>query len=486
MTKAGVHLANGSQDIARVIALGCGHHLALEMQAEYLAQCPGENHMRLWRKASDDLDTILATMHFWWQSGWRSLIPWNEANIESPEMSYSQIAAAFIALSDALQPREGIVLHWPALSPSRGYRERAADWLPAARLADIVDVHAYGSAAQILEILDWHHSQLPDKEILLTECNPGAGNGFDQAWWATEYLTLLAEADKRPWLRACIGFIWQWHNPDMTLPTTVDWIDQPIEAAVRNRPKEESAVSIAVAILPSNQIQNVSPVQPAYNEKGGMDFLAQTLEATMRAAGINAKAFIGAADTGASVANLITQQDKAAEWIVAQPQTAKLSLNLHTDSGTVSHTFGIFAPRTGEASERCADVISEAAQRVLGTETRRVISKLGAVDYNEYIFATHAKSVAVLIELCTHTLQRDMDALYSRLNQLAQAITEAALLLGGGAGSAPATTDYRAECERMRAELAAATARTAEANKRLGEQASIAKAAISMMEKIRG
>ncbi len=43
----GIHLANGAQDITRVISLGCHHHLALEMQADYLSHCPGERYLEV-------------------------------------------------------------------------------------------------------------------------------------------------------------------------------------------------------------------------------------------------------------------------------------------------------------------------------------------------------------------------------------------------------------------------------------------------------
>lgn len=477
MTKAGIHLANGPQDIARVVSLGCGHHLALEMQAEYLAQCPGERYIRLWNRPGDDpidiadsiRDYLGITRHF---------IIWNEANIET-DLSYQQTADCFTRARQIIGG--DVILHWPALSPSRGYRERAADWLPAARLADIVDVHAYGSAAQILEILDWHHSQLPDKEILLTECNPGAGNGFDQAWWATEYLTLLAEADKRPWLRACIGFIWQWHNPDMTLPTTVDWIDQPIEAAVRNRPKEESAVSIAVAILPSNQDCNTGTI-PGYSEMGGMmGQLGPRVQTALRQRGVNAYMFETKPESKDAVPlqNLHAQCRAAKKWLDGVPEPVKLALSLHTnavgkDKTPFSHTAYLW--ETDEA-RRLGEAVAKRVQAALGTK------QLISIKSDRYVYQVDLEPfVSGLLEVCAHDYRPDLDALYAKVDAVAEAIADGILDYVGR----PDVVDYRAECERMRAELAAATARTAEANKRLSEQASIAKAAISMLEKIKG
>jgi hypothetical protein len=244
---AGIHLANGPQDIARVVSLGCDHYLALDLPRygdtpsgiEYLQQCPGSRYLRLTHRATDSTADIVASAKRAYERGIRDVTPWNEANIESPDLTYAQVADHFLAVRKKVTDLGGLILHLPPLSPSRGYREHAAEWLPAARMADVVDVHAYGSCQQILEIVDWYHSVLPDKELLLTEVNAGAGNVFDQAWWAREYLALLEALQSRPWCIAAIGFIWQWHRPDMALPTTVDWIGQPIEAAVRNARKPE-------------------------------------------------------------------------------------------------------------------------------------------------------------------------------------------------------------------------------------------------------
>lgn len=234
----GIHLANGEQDVGRVISLGCDHYLALEMQAHYLAQCPGNRYVRLWNSPKDDLSDMVAKARRY-DGITDHIIPWNEANIET-DLSYRAIAEAFLKFRQMVGP--DVVLHWPALSPSRGYREHAEEWLPAARAADVVDVHAYGTCEQMLEIVDWHHQVLPDKELLVSEFNAGAGNTFDQAWWAGEALRFLEALQERPWVRAAVGFIWEWHHPDVALPSTVNWKDQPIETAVRNAAKPERRI----------------------------------------------------------------------------------------------------------------------------------------------------------------------------------------------------------------------------------------------------
>lgn len=231
----GIGLANGWQDIERVKSLGCDHYLALEGQADYLSRCPGEKYVRMWNKPGDDPMDIADTFKDY-MGVTCHCIPWNEPNLET-NLSYKDIADAFewtrfVIGGDA-------ILHWPALAPIPGYREHAADWVPAAKQADIVDVHAYGNCQQILDTCDWYHSVLPGKELLITECNPGAGNVFNQDWWAQEYLTLTTALLDRPWVIGAIGFIWEWHNPDMALPTLVNWVGQPIERVVREAAKPE-------------------------------------------------------------------------------------------------------------------------------------------------------------------------------------------------------------------------------------------------------
>jgi len=231
----GIGLANGWQDIERVKSLGCGHYLALEGQADYLARCPGERHLRLWHKPGED-PVQVAERYRQYKHITRHLIPWNEPNFET-SLSYPAIVYAFEWVKGIID--KDAILHWPGLAPIGDYRERADEWLPGAEMADIVDVHAYGGAAQILEIVDWYHSILPHKELLLTECNPGAGNVFNQDWWAQEYIALTTALLDRPWVIGAIGFIWEWHNPDIPLPTTVNWVGQPIERAVREAVKPE-------------------------------------------------------------------------------------------------------------------------------------------------------------------------------------------------------------------------------------------------------
>jgi len=229
MNKYGIHLANGAQDIQRIVSCGFTHYLALEMQVDYLAQCPGERYLRLWNKPGDDAIDIADGIRDYLGIT-TDIIPWNEANIET-DLSYAEIAACFNEVCDVIDG--DVTLHWPALSPSRYYQAYVAHWLPAAERADVVDVHCYGTCEEMLEIVDWYRRVLPGKPLLITEFNFGAGRQVDPNWWAQEALRFYAALYERPEVMAACGFIWKWYNPDIALPTTVDWQDQPIEAVVR-------------------------------------------------------------------------------------------------------------------------------------------------------------------------------------------------------------------------------------------------------------
>lgn len=235
MNKYGIHLANGPQDIERIISCGFAHYIALEMQADYLARCPGERYLRLWHKADAPTEQIAASC-VKWSERFRHIVPWNEANVETTYLGYRGIARRFLLLLDAVQ--DVCTLHWPALSPSQMYRAYATDWLPAASRAPIVDIHCYGSCQDMLEVVDWYRHVLPGKPLLISEFNFGVGRYVDPWWWADEALRFYEALYDRPEVIGACGFIWQWYNPDTTVVTPVDWIDQPIEDVIRQAKKE--------------------------------------------------------------------------------------------------------------------------------------------------------------------------------------------------------------------------------------------------------
>jgi hypothetical protein len=212
-------------------------------------------------------------------------------------------------------------------------------------------------------------------------------------------------------------------------------------------------LDLALAIFPALQSYNR---YTKYNsdEWSAMAWQADRMVEQAIARGINARAFHGQSDGGTSTANLQAQQTEGHAWLVVQPQNRKAAVNFHTDSGAASHTFGIFAPRTGADSQRLADVLSRKVQAVLDTADRRVFSKLGATDYDTYIFATHAKAPACLVELCSHQCERDLDALWAAGSGLAMALVDGVIEWEQQGD----VTDWRAEAEAYRAKAEQATA----------------------------
>ena len=214
-------------------------------------------------------------------------------------------------------------------------------------------------------------------------------------------------------------------------------------------------MDIALAVFPALQAYN-RYAKYGSDEWSAMAWQADRMVEQAIARGINARAFHRPSDTASATTQLVAQQDEGYAWLMAQPQSRKIGVNFHTDSGDFSHTFGIFAPRTGADSQRLADILSRKVQAVLGTADRRVFSQLGTTDYDTYIFATHAKSPACLIELCSHQHERDLDALWAAGSGLAMAMVDGVI-----EWAAPAVTDWRAEAERLRQQLETATAANA-------------------------
>ncbi len=120
------------------------------------------------------------------------------------------------------------------------------------------------------------------------------------------------------------------------------------------------------------------------------------------------------------------QIDRANAWLAAQPgaDDTKAMLHFHTDSGTMSHTFGIYPARQMPLSKRLAGCVAGAVRQALGTERLATFDRLGDTDYNTYVFAQQAKFTVALIELCSHQSERDMAALFGRPGDLAAAIAE--------------------------------------------------------------
>ena len=214
-------------------------------------------------------------------------------------------------------------------------------------------------------------------------------------------------------------------------------------------------MSLAVAILPSNQSRNVSPVIPAYNEGGGMHYLAPLIVERCKARGVNAAWFNARMEhePGQTYAHqwIAEQIARANVWL--RSQGGGVMVHLHTDSGTFSHTFGIWTTKFPE-SELLADTLGRRVHQALATEQYRAFHKLGSVDYSTYLFSTRAEHTPCLIELCAHTVERDIRTLFAQPQVAAEALADG---LADYLGIVPAV-DYKTlwEAEKARREVAEA------------------------------
>jgi hypothetical protein len=191
-----------------------------------------------------------------------------------------------------------------------------------------------------------------------------------------------------------------------------------------------------------------------------MHHFAALLETTCKAKGVNAQAFPVTAENVPGQAYdhqwIAEAIDRANLWL--RSQGGGLMVHFHTDSGTHSHTLGIYAGSKWPKSDALAEALGRNVHEALATESYTTIQKAGSIDYNTYLFATHAQHLPCLLELCSHQNERDMRALFAHPDRVAAAIAEGLLTHVG-----QTAVDYKPlyEAERARnAELAAALTRT--------------------------
>lgn len=233
------------------------------------------------------------------------------------------------------------------------------------------------------------------------------------------------------------------------------WTPQPapVPTPTPEPPPTPESKSIALAVFPALQAYN-RYVKYTSDEWSATRWQADRLVEQARAKGINVKAFHRQSDIPSSTAQLQVQQDEGYDWLMAQPETVKIGLNLHTDSGTISHTYGIYTTRWDARSHSLADALSIAVQRVLTTQSRAVFAKLGTIDYNTYLFSTRSKegSIPVLLELCSHQSERDLDALWAAGAGLSAALVDALIAWVSGT---PDVADVQTQLDNALAKLSA-------------------------------
>ena len=127
---------------------------------------------------------------------------------------------------------------------------------------------------------------------------------------------------------------------------------------------------------------------------------------------------------------LIIQYKRAQQWLDSTSGDKKLILGLHTDSGDFPHTFGLYGR---QQSYKAAEVIAESVGRVFhhAYDDVRIVNHLGDIEYSQYIFNTLTTDPSIIIEICSHQSESDMEILWNNPDAVAKGIVDGVLEYAG-------------------------------------------------------
>jgi len=109
------------------------------------------------------------------------------------------------------------LLHAPLSPGFDGWRA----WIDQGYTARLYAVHAYGSAEQMQEVVQWYLDRVAG-DLFVSECNPGAGNVFDlNAWAGGPFKSFLDWCAPTPRLRLVAYFAHSW-DQSPRLPSSID------------------------------------------------------------------------------------------------------------------------------------------------------------------------------------------------------------------------------------------------------------------------
>lgn len=247
MMRKGIHLANGTQDIHRVLDCGFECYNLLQSELHYVpairkrypdalvvVRCYVPNLVYYSTTALLALvDEVVS------YGGMNGIIPWNEANLgyemgepgaeQRPgwkEMNLLWMQDYWEAFEPAFHKAfpNGPLLHFPAWSPFDG---SVGPFWPG---ADVYDIHCYGTPEQMLAYVDACLDAIPaDKPAFISEWN------FGRPWTGDDVPELIAEffsgLAQRPRVEGAAAFIWRWYNADPNHPD-LNIEGTPAEAAL--------------------------------------------------------------------------------------------------------------------------------------------------------------------------------------------------------------------------------------------------------------
>ncbi len=409
MTEAGIQYPNGLIDpveARRIADLGLSNHLDMH---HWIGRSTGivGPHQRIDIRGSDfngQADARLVTELY---SQYPNIKSWrvrNEPNLESPGRTPDDWYKYLSDLAENVP--DSIRLFAAAVSPGTG------DWLNWFRATvkakhgfSGIDAHIYGDPKEFETTLK-QIRDIYDDLLYVTEYNFGAGRPYDLQKYADDWPRILQLCTQYK-VDICFVFIWRWVNPDMTLPTTVNVINTPMEAAMKS-------TKFKVALVPSNQDKN--PVLGGGNE---MEQVTPFMEVLYSQAPsfVEAKIFTPKPESldAYKYEGLYTVQKSVEQW---KPD---LAFNIHTDSGYYSHT-GTYNDGS-ELMKKFGDILCPLLRQYIKGPCARG-------NYSDYVFAT-VTAPAILLELGSHQVKEDILALKNNAAGIAQAIWKGVEMLFG-------------------------------------------------------
>ena len=268
MIRLGVHLPNRRLEpgeLDRILALGCHSYLLFIVEPDsdtaywagitdqILTRYPGATvHVRIERRGTLDPHGdahLIARAAAVFGSRATTVRCRNEPDQETPGLTYLLWAGYLAELGRALpsEVRERVAV--PAIGAPLDPRYPA--WIEASAAGaragglSILDVHAYGTAAEIAGTLATVRRYWQGR-LLVTEANPGAGRVFTGAEWAASLPSVMQAAREHNAEAVCL-FLWYWERPDVSsLPSHLNVRDYPEVCQVLSdlaRKEREKAVN---------------------------------------------------------------------------------------------------------------------------------------------------------------------------------------------------------------------------------------------------
>lgn len=169
-------------------------------------------------------DAVL--LHWSEQHNQTDLIPWNEWNLNYERGDsqddwnrdvmakvYRDFGATFAGkVRQELRQRlnGSVKLHYPAWAPGHYLEDNVGTWSNEADNWDVIDLHGYGTLADVQAQYAWYRAIFPGKKLCLTEWHGRSRDDVDEERRILVWLADLCRRD--PLFIGATFFIWKWHQ----------------------------------------------------------------------------------------------------------------------------------------------------------------------------------------------------------------------------------------------------------------------------------